>query len=244
LFGGFTPGDNGRNYLRTIATDYAAVSFEALITFVWYGVVQQGYFGLGSGEIALFGTPDWSTQVSSVSAFLADTAQLMTFRTQNDINEFAPVPGAPIIGSHRVRMAFDSVARTMTFSVDLNHAGGAFIADLVAPAVDVSTLFGPTGWPTEPACIFFGGDDSVVFKELVVNVAVPPDPPLLQVVKMPPTSLRLTWPNVGSFSLQQNSILGSTHWTSVTNVPFIAGGQAQVTLPANQSSQVFRLIYP
>lgn len=173
-FGSSAEGDAGRNYVRTIAADYATVSFEALITIQSTSTDQQAYFGLGNGEIALWGTPDWSTQLSSTSAWIADVGtQLVTFRTQDDTNEFHEVDGSPSLGIHRVRMVFNSVAKTMNFSIDLNYSGGAFVADVTAPAVNVSTLFGPTGWPSEPARIFFGGDDQMIFSDLVVSVVSP-----------------------------------------------------------------------
>jgi len=241
-FGSYIEGDFGRNYLRTIAADYATVNMEALITIDVLNANQQAYFGLGSGEIALWGTPDWSTQFSSVSAWIADPSQLVTFRTQDDTNEFYDVTGTPITGTHRVRMVFDSEAKTMMFSIDLNYSGGAFTADVSAPAVDVSTLFGPTGWPTEPACIFFGGDDAIVFSDLVVNAN---SPPRLGMVNMPPNSVSLTWSaDAASYQLQQNHFMGSTNWTGVTNVPLIVSGENQVTLMLNQSNRFFRLIYP
>jgi len=173
-FGSQVSGDGGRNYLRTIDTDYSSVSFEALVTFFMTDTNQQAYFGLGGGEVALYGTPDWSTQLSSVSVWIADVGvQLATFRTQDDTNEFQTVVGTPILGPHRVRMVFNSVAKTMLFSIDLNYSGIVFSADVIAPTVDVSTLYGPTGWPTEPARIFFGGDDQLYFQDLVVKVISP-----------------------------------------------------------------------
>jgi len=241
-FGSYIEGDPGRNYLRTIAADYASVSFEAQITMHIQYTGSQAYFGLGSGEIGLWGTPDWSTQFSSVSAWIADPSQLVTFRTQDDTNEFYDVTGTSITGAHRVRMIFDSEAKTMMFSVDLNYSGGAFTADVSAPAVNVSTLYGPTGWPTEPARIFFGGDDAVVFSDLVVNVNLLPR---LGMVKTSPNSVSLKWSmDASSYRLQQNPVLGSTNWTSVTNVPINVSGEKQVTLTMNQSNQFFRLIYP
>jgi hypothetical protein len=145
-FGLLFGGDGGRNYMRTNDSDYATVDFVAEITFESTDLVgQEVFIGLGSGEIALFGVPDWS----------------------------------------------NSVARTMTYSIDTNYAGGPFTADVTAPTTDLNHIDCPTGcgnpempisadffaadgWPGEPSRIFFGGDDGVVFRDFTVTASAPP----------------------------------------------------------------------
>ena len=85
-----------------------------------------------------------------------------------------PVPGPVDDGTHRLRFLFDSTAQTATFSVDLNYAGGPFIADLTAPTVDVGPLFAATDWLTDPSHIYFGGDDGIGFRDFVVNIVPEP----------------------------------------------------------------------
>lgn len=200
-FGSLFGGDGGRNYMRTNDSDYATVSFVAEISLT-YGVgalytSQQAFFGMGSGEIALFSTPDWSTLVASTWVQPEDTAGggnplFTTFRTQNDGNEFInhPAPGFGD-GTHRIQMTFDASARNMVYAIDFNYAGGAFAADITAPTVDLNHIdcpvgcgfpempisadfFAPDGWPGEPSRIFFGGDDQVVFKDFSVVVSDTP----------------------------------------------------------------------
>ena len=36
--------------------------------------------------------------------------------------------------------------------------------------MNVSDLYGLDGWPTEPARIYFGGDDAMILKDFSVNV--------------------------------------------------------------------------
>src|SRR5690606_38418599 len=94
-FGALFGGDGGRNYIRTVQSDYATVSFVAEIS-VTYGVGavfsnQQAFFGMGSGDTALFGVPDWSTLFASTWVQPEDSGGnplLTTFRTQNDANQF------------------------------------------------------------------------------------------------------------------------------------------------------------
>jgi hypothetical protein len=198
-FGSLYGGDGGRNYMRTNESDYATVSFTAGIT-VTYGAlpytVQQAFFGMGTGEIALFGTPDWSTLVASTwvqpeDSATGDNPRFTTFRSNNDANQFVnhPAPGLGD-GTHRIQMTFDSAARTMVYAIDYNYTG-TFTADATAPTVDLNHVdcptgcgnpempisadfFGPDGWPTEASSIYFGGDDSVVFKDFSVVVSAAP----------------------------------------------------------------------
>jgi hypothetical protein len=73
-------------------------------------------------------------------------------------------------GIHRLRLKYDWFHKVAEFSVDVHYRGGPFEADVSAPPMDVLDLYGPTGWPTESARIYFGGDDGVVFKNFQVSV--------------------------------------------------------------------------
>lgn len=144
-FGGLFGGDGGRNYMRTNDADFATVSFSAEVTFTTSDLDQQdAFFGLGAGDTALFGWPDWSTQFSSVifTPEINVNPLLTTMFTHNDTPVFANT-AAPGLGSgvNRMRMDFDATNKLVTFSVDFGYAGGAFVADAATPAVDISTLF-------------------------------------------------------------------------------------------------------
>jgi PEP-CTERM motif len=201
-FGKLFAGDGGRNYMRTNDSDYATVPFVAEITMT-VGAAggppvsnQQPFFGMGSGDTALFGVPDWSTLFASTfvqpEINAAGEAFFTTMRTQNDANQWVnhPSPGYGA-GTHRIRMTFDPVAKTMVYAMDMNYAGGPFSADVTAATVDLNHVdcpvgcgnpempisadfFAPDGWPGEPSRIFFGGDDEVTFKDFVVTVSAPP----------------------------------------------------------------------
>jgi hypothetical protein len=190
-FGSAAAGDAGRNYIRTLENDYATTSFEAFITIEAPALDtptddQASFFGLGRGQIALFCFPDWSTHFSSVFG-LTEPGKLTTFRTQDDVNAFSDTAGAIGNGTHRFRFVFDSAAQTATFSLDLNYAGGPFTADVTALPVNVSTLYSGTGWPGEPSHMYFGGDDGVVFRDLVVRVI--PEPSSLALLLIAATAL-------------------------------------------------------
>jgi hypothetical protein len=179
-FGSLIAGDSGRNYLRTADGDYATVSFTAEITLELANNDQATFFGLGTGDTALFGTPDWSTQFSSASFWPEPgNDKVVAFKTANDVNAFVDRPVAGFDpGVHRLRMTFDAVTGFLVGAIDLNYAGGAFVADAttlpVATRAGAAPLFAADGWPTEPSRIFFGGDDGAVFRDLTVTVVPEP----------------------------------------------------------------------
>src|SRR5262245_39947045 len=182
-FGDLWGGDGGRNFMRTNDGDYANYDFVAEITVVVPNLdgVQASWLGMGTGDVALFGWPDWSTQFSSVMVVPEANATgtdrfYTTMFTDNDNPIFANnVVPALASGTHRLRLTLDrsAISATATFSIDLNYAGGAFVSDFSAPALDVSGLYGGDGWPFEPSRIFFGGDDGAVIKDFSVNVTGP-----------------------------------------------------------------------
>jgi len=183
-FGAVFAGDGGRNYMRTAISDFANVKFIAEITFTAIDG-QAVFFGLGSGDRALFGTPDWSTQLSSAS-FWPETAtdKFTQFKTNNDTNAFVDtnVAGFPE-GTSRFRMTFDPATGFLVGSIDTNYAGGPFVADVTgfpiatkAPLLPNAPtgLFSADGWPSEPSRVFFGGDDGVTFRDLTITLVPEP----------------------------------------------------------------------
>jgi len=177
-FGTLVPGDDGRSYQRTTDADYATVSFRAEITFQLSTTDQAVFFGLGTGDRALFGTPDWSTQFSSAS-FWPEPAndKFVRFRTANDVNTFGDTTVAGFdVGTHRLRMTFNSTNKQLLGEIDLNYAGGPFVADPVGSNFPIVTtsLFAADGWPSEPSRIFFGGDDGAILRDFSVTVIPEP----------------------------------------------------------------------
>lgn len=177
-FGTLFGGDGGRNYMRTNDSDYATVSFVAEITFETSDLdLQDAFIGMGAGDTALFGWPDWSTQFSSVilTPEINVTGLLTTMYTTNDTpifaNNDAPGLGA---GINRLQMTYDAGAKTVVFSADYNYTGGAFVADASTPAVDVSTLFAPSN----P----YGAEDYTVWRDTLGST----------------TDLRANWDNTGT----------------------------------------------
>ena len=116
-FGSLVPGDGGRNYIRTNDSDYATVSYVAEITVTVGDIAtNQAFFGMGSGDTALYGVPDWSTQFSSTFV-TPEPGFIKTWSSSNDVNVWNdndPVPELSGGGTHRLRMSYDAVAQAMT----------------------------------------------------------------------------------------------------------------------------------
>jgi hypothetical protein len=71
-------------------------------------------------------------------------------------------------------MTYNWFQKTAVFAIDVAYAGGAFMADVTTPPVSTISLYGADGWPTEPARVYFGGDDGSVFKDFSVTLTAGP----------------------------------------------------------------------
>lgn len=176
-FGSLFAGDGGRNYMRTNLSDFVTGSFTVEVTFE-ANDDQAVFIGVGAGDRALFGTPDWSTLFSSASFWPeVNNDKFTRFRTANDDNTFGDT-GVPNFnpGTHRFRMTFDAATKFLLGSIDIDYAGGPFVADAVTTNFPIATasLFAADGWPSEPSRIFFGGDDGAVFRDLVITFVPEP----------------------------------------------------------------------
>lgn len=196
--GTLTAGDGGRNFQRTIVSDYATVPFVAEITFELSSAIndngtpgdpsddsvvgdgQAVFFGLGAGNLGTFNTPDWDSEFSSAS-FWPETGseKILQFTNRNDgaaaAQTFLDVFFSPFDpGVHRFQMTFRPEQQRLIGRLDINYAGGPFVADVTGPAIDVSSLFAADGWPSDPSRIWFGGDDGAIFRDL--DITVIPEP--------------------------------------------------------------------
>lgn len=182
-FGSGVPGDDGRSYQRTIGNYAQVAGFVAEVTFETSSDDQQVFIGMGAGDIALFGTPDWSTQFSSASFWPETSNEKFTrFKTANDVNSFGDSTLASFEpGTHRFRMSYDRTSQLLQGEIDLDYAGGPFVPDAVSSnfPISVASLFAADGWPSEPSRIFFGGDDGAIFRDLVIEVIPEPGSAML-----------------------------------------------------------------
>ena len=69
--------------------------------------------------------------------------------------------------------------------------------------------------------------------------------PQMSVTASAPGSLVIAWPtNAPGFVLQQDSDLGTTNWSNVTNAVTVVGTNSQVTISPLIGNGFFRLMHP
>jgi hypothetical protein len=181
-FGTSIADSGGRNYMRTIESDYANVRFVAEVTMAIptsdLSPFQSGFLGLGAGDIGFANWPDWNTLSSSVMVvpeLYEGNHFFKTMYTSDGAATFSENIEVPALdnGTHRLRLTYDLFPKSVVFSIDFNYAGGAFVSDFSSPTLPVLALLGADGWPIEPARIYFGGDDGTLFKDFQVTVTGP-----------------------------------------------------------------------
>ena len=68
---------------------------------------------------------------------------------------------------------------------------------------------------------------------------------LLSILRSPTNTVLVSWPATSpAFSLQQNSVLGTTNWVGVTNSVSVANGTNQVLITPAASAKFYRLKFP
>jgi fibronectin type 3 domain-containing protein len=221
-FGGNRANDNnGRNYARTVETDYNTVDFTAFITVrrpITTLLVPPGnnatnfsrrsvFFGLGTGARNGGGAnPDAGTTNASAYVELQNGFNNAARRVQSDTQANVELAFNPMNtvsdDSIRIRMQWNSVTTELTFSFDYGYVPGSpFTADQTLPAMSQTSRNFFTAQANEwaagdRASIFFGGDRGVVFTDLVIDVtqpAAPPVPTSLAVASVGNQAVNLTW---------------------------------------------------
>lgn len=181
---GLHQGDsNGRNYIRTNETDYAAtVGFTAYVT-VNRPTRESVFFGMGKADLGEFKQPDVGTGNAAAYVELQggyDNASRRyvggTSGTPTN-NEHGYDTMTTLTGPMTIRMIYDGVAQTMSYALDYNSSG-TFVVDQSFTAVPLSSISGE--WSGgERSSIFFGGEDGVTFSNFQVTVVPEPSAALL-----------------------------------------------------------------
>lgn len=201
---GATFGDgeatSGRNVLKTIASGYGDVSFEAYATLTFAGVSDlSGFIGMGQG--LLTGVPDnWGVpelNMAGVNGVVAQFKDVTAGDTAN-INStlFKFVGGNPggdaggtnlasaVVGGTetiRAKLTYDSVAETVQVLIDKNYTGGAFLADQDMGTVSTSLIdtneVAYSMWDGAPVRVYVGGGENTIVKDFEIVVTSTPLPP-------------------------------------------------------------------
>jgi hypothetical protein len=99
------------------------------------------------------------------------------------------------------------------------------------PGRAIATLF-VNGTPSTPALLEF-------------LAPVPVTPPVLTIAKIPPASIRLSWPTSAvGFTLQFKAGLDTSNWTAASPSPVVTGGNNVVSNASTAGPKFYRLIKP
>lgn len=170
-FGLGQAGDDGRNMLRTIETTYNTVTFEAYVTVNNLVGGQNVFMGLGAGVKGAYGVPDWQQGTDAVFAELRDADSTVWLQNASGDTSNAAVGAGE--GTHRIKLAYDVDAQTVSVSVDLDY-DGTFVEDFVIDTVSTEGLWAAG----EPARVYIGADDNAVLTDfhIIADSLVAQDP--------------------------------------------------------------------
>ncbi len=157
-----------RTYVRTRASDFYGRSFVAEVT-VALTHYDIAYFGMGKGSPnpGFFYEP----AIPSLNIRAAGSGHPHLHAADNAISlqsTFNPF-GVAGNGTHRLRLTWDSIAKTATFEIHRNYSGGPFVAAYTSIPVNGAD----NGFVDGDTRIFFGGGRS--FDDFFIgNVRNPP----------------------------------------------------------------------
>jgi hypothetical protein len=165
-FGVVKDTTEGRNTIRTIENDYDSVSFDAFVTVSSLGTNFEAWLGLGNGNKVGWQGNSGADSVllnlrSNAGDQLYESTKVSGTGTTNNTQWGAYGATAPL----RMKMSYDAVAKTATFSFDNNYDGVTFTPDYTLDSVDTSDLW--TG--TQSARVFFGSRSAAILTDFKVT---------------------------------------------------------------------------
>ena len=197
---GATFGDGsgfaGRDLLKTIATGYQNVSFEAYATLTFAGQSDlSGFLGMGQGiqtgvpdnysvpELNLGGVNGVVAQFKDTTAGDIPNSQLFRIIDGNPAdNGGTNIVSAPIgsIETIRARLIYDAVAETVNVAYTKNYTGGAFVADqdmgTVSTSLTDTNAVAYSMWDDAPVRVYVGGGEGTIVSDFEIVVTSAPHP--------------------------------------------------------------------
>jgi hypothetical protein len=173
-FGVYRAGWDGRNYLRTVETDYFTTSFTATVTVdrtARYGV----WFGMGTGQRGSYyapDVPDWGNAINgTVHVNLQSGWDNVSWGIDDgtSFSEKGYTGMNSITGLMQLKMNYDAVAKTVAFAIDYGADG---IYEQNINAFDVSPAIAAMSGG-DRGSIYFGGGDGLAFTNFSVVVPEP-----------------------------------------------------------------------
>jgi hypothetical protein len=176
LFGRVCPGNDGRNYIRTLETDNISASFDAFITIINFSAEDDHdvFIGVGAGEIGWEDDlcPDWGIKdVKTVWAVLENIGDprenvINWFIWEGDSSWLSRNEPVTMAGVYRLKMSYDAYAQTVIFYVDAYNDGSW---DCQSDVVNIEGLF----TEGDISRVYAGSDDEAILIDFEVK---PTDP--------------------------------------------------------------------
>ena len=145
---------------------------------------------------------------------------------------------SPIGGSANAQVTIIGTNFTAASAVEFNGMNAAFTVN----SSNKITAFVPVGATTGAISVIAPGGFATSSNSFTV---MPVTPPTLTFALTNSNALVISWPSDSTgFVLQSNSLLGTTHWIDVTNVPVLVNNQNQVIFSTATGNNFFRLFHP
>jgi hypothetical protein len=79
----------------------------------------------------------------------------------------------------------------------------------------------------------------------IIAAVQTPGAPLLRIVRTATNTVIVAWPSPSTgFSLQQNSVIGTTNWLGATNAVSVVGSENQIIVAPPVGNTFYRLFHP
>ena len=242
-FGSFASGDNGRNVLKTLASDYASADFVAYISSSFSAIDQNTFIGIGPGDLGAFGVPDWAPNGETTNASFIVQVLETGLEVWSQTNNFGGANYATtsnavlalVTGTvQRIKLDYDAGAETCIVSVDTTYDGVTFTPDVTLGPIATPEFTGAT-------TVYLGGDDDVILSDFEI---IGGSAPVIGVTDLTiSASGQLQWSSVSGQNydvVYKNNLVTEPTWTpdaANQNIPG-TGGVLSAT-PSIAGDEVF-----
>lgn len=103
------------------------------------------------------------------------------------------------------------------------------------------SVTGTIGQPDAGGAMTGGGYSLTSGFWSLIRVVPTPGAPNLTIVHSGPDSVQISWPDTGSYTLQQNDDLTTTNWTASSYTVTSTNGMSSITIPLPVGNLFFRL---
>jgi hypothetical protein len=257
-------GSSGRNLLKTVASDYQGVSFEAYATLEFSGATDlSGFIGMGQGlQTGVpdnFGVPELNLEgVSGVVAQFKDATagsgvfsnSLIKIVSGNPDDEIfsAPVASTEII---RARLTYDAAGQTVQVEIDRSYSGGEFSADESIGPVSTTNTTGGSIWDGAPVHVYVGGGEGTRVQDFEIIASRPVQPAFnIEIGGMTSEGgMIFSWVGESGYTYElqyKTNLITDVEWMTDTSPGasniFSEGGAVSATSTVDSASVFYRIL--